>query len=133
MADTKSTVAQEPQLTVERSSDYRMYYANNIQFESTAWDVKFTFGHLDVVSAPAHIKNECSITIPWQQAKLALFWLRLHVEVAEAEIRAKIPLRKDLLPQQLPGELPISTTDTLSADRFREIYERLREEFLKTV
>ncbi len=133
---TDSTPKTEPAApaSVERATDFRTYYANNLYIESTAWDLKLTFGHLDRATAPLLTKNDCSVTIPWPQAKLALFWIGLHVEMAEGEVGQKIPIRKDLLPQPLPDKLPDAVeADTAGAQRFREIYDKLRAEFLKTV
>jgi len=126
---TPKPIPTEAPSAAERSTDFRTYYANNILFESTAWDMKLTFGHIDRATAPLLVMNDCSVTIPWPQAKLALFWLRLHVEMAEAEIEGKIPIRKDLLPLELPETL--SGLDEVAAQRFREVYQRIRAEFLK--
>jgi hypothetical protein len=132
MAQKSSTTEAGP--IAERAADFTTRYANNIFFESTAWDLKLTFGHIEQVSDPTTIQHDFAVTIPWPQAKLALFWLRLHVEMAEAEVRAKIPIREDLLPQELPAKLPEPLeADPASAKRFREIYERLRAEFLKSL
>ncbi|MGA9721239.1 MAG: hypothetical protein WBQ86_02195 [Candidatus Binatus sp.] len=130
---TEPTEKPTPPSQVERAADFRTYYANNVYIESTAWDLKITFGQLDRATAPLLVKNECSVTLPWPQAKLALFWIALHVEMAEAEVGQKIPVRKDLWPQELPEKLPDNVeTDAAAAERFRRIYNRLREEFLKT-
>ncbi len=131
----KPNPAPAPAPTIERSTDFHSYYANNILFESTAWDMKLTFGHIDNASVtPLLIKNDCSVTIPWPQAKLALFWLRLHVEGAEAEVGVKIPIRKDLLPGELPEHLPgLAQENDPRVKMFREIYNKLRAEFLKTL
>ncbi len=131
---TEPTEKPNPPASVERAADFRTYYANNVYIESTAWDLKITFGHLDRATAPLLVKNECSVTLPWPQAKLALFWIALHVEMAEAEVGQKIPVRKDLWPQELPEKLPDNIeADAAGAQRFRKIYNKLREEFLKTV
>jgi hypothetical protein len=124
---------QKPAATqqVERAADFTTRYANNVYFESTAWDIKLTFGHVEQATDPVVIKHDFAVTIPWPQAKLTLFWLRLHVETAEAEIGAKIPIRKDLLPAELPKSE--SGQDDPTMKKFREIYERLRTEFLATV
>jgi hypothetical protein len=116
---------------VEKAADFTTKYANNIYFESTAWDVKLTFGHVEHTADPFVIKHDFAVTIPWPQAKLTLFWLRLHVELAEAEIGMKIPIRKDLLPAELPQ--PESGQEDPAMKTFREIYERVRTEFLATV
>jgi hypothetical protein len=133
MTDTgKKTIPATEQPSVEWSTEFRAYYSNNVNYESTAWDMKLTFGHIERATAPVLVKNDCSVTIPWPQAKLALFWLRLHVEMAEAEIAGKIPIRKDLLPPELPEQTP-EVLEEPNMQRFREVYERLRAEFLKAV
>ncbi|MFZ1887297.1 MAG: hypothetical protein WAU33_04645 [Candidatus Binataceae bacterium] len=120
--------------TIERAADFTVRYANNIYFESTAWDIKLTFGHIEQAIDPVVVKHDFAVTIPWPQAKLALFWLRLHVEMAEAEVGVKIPIRKDVLPAELPEEFPEPLNkDVSAAKRFREIYEKLRREFLATL
>ena len=131
---TNTDKAQTSPQTIERATDFTTHYANYIYFESTAWDMKLTFGHIEQTSAPALIKQDFAVTIPWPQAKLALFWLRLHVEMAEAEVGAKIPIRRDLVPAELPEELPEPLQqDEAAMERFRETYERLRREFIKTL
>jgi hypothetical protein len=132
MTDTDKP--QTPPQTTERAADFTTRYANSIYYESTAWDLKLTFGHVEQITAPAVIKQDFAVTIPWPQAKLALFWLRLHVEMAEAEVGAKIPIRKDLVPADLPEELPEPLQeDKVAMERFRETYGRLRREFIKTL
>jgi hypothetical protein len=133
-AAVKSPIPPTSKPAVERSTDFPTYYSNNIVYESTAWDIKLTFGHIEQATAPVLTRNDCSVTIPWPLAKLLLFWIRLHVESAEVEIAGKIPIRKDLLPPELPDRLPEELeADPANAKRFREIYERLRADFLKTV
>jgi len=122
-----------PAPQIERASDFTTSYANNIYYESTAWDMKLTFGHVDQATGTVVIKHDFAVSIPWPLAKLALFWLRLHVETAEAEV-GKIPIRKDLVPVELPKfEQHEKEDDPAAAKRFREIYERLRTEFLATL
>ena len=125
---------QAPQ-QVERTQDFRDYYANSIFYESTAWDMKLTLGHIDQATGPRLVvKNDCSVTIPWPHAKLAIFWLRMHVELAEAEVNNKIPIRKDLIPPELPERLSEQLeANPASAKQFREVYNRIRAEFLATL
>jgi len=93
--------------------------------------MKITFGHVERATDPVVIRHDFAVTIPWPQAKLALFWLRLHVETTEAEVGAKIPIRKDLIPPELP-QVDAQKEDA-AMKQFREIYERLRTEFLASV
>jgi len=120
--------------TNERAADFTNRYANTIYYESTASDIKLVFGHVELATDPVKIQNDFAVTIPWTQAKLALFWLRLHIELVEADLDSKIPIRKDMLPAQLPERFPEPMQeDDPRTRRFREIYERLRREFLVTV
>jgi len=116
----------------ERTENFVSSYANSVLFEGSAWDLKLIFGQLDQSATPNVVKQHLAVTLPWPQAKLALFWLRAQVEAAEATVNAKIPIRKDLLPQELPPLTEEQEKDP-EAKRFREWYEKAREEFLKTV
>src|SRR5208283_935789 len=92
------TTTAPPQLKYERTTDFLNTYANNAYFESSAWDFRIIFGQLDQSSLPEPaIKQNVAITIPWAQAKLALYWIRLHVEANEIQ-NGKILIRADLLP-----------------------------------
>jgi hypothetical protein len=122
----------KPPESFKRADDFTTKYANNIYIESTAWDLKLTFGHVEQSTEPVLVTHDFAVTIPWSQAKLILFWLRLHVETAETEIRAKIPIRQDLIPIELP-KLEPGQEDDPKMMQFREIYERLRAEFLATL
>ncbi len=135
MTDTETKPqSSTPQQIVERAPNFTAFYSNNIYFESTAWDMKLTFGHIDQATGTVVIKNDCSVTIPWPQAKLALFWLRLHVELAEAEVGVKIPIRKDLYPAELPEKLPEPAMENdPKMTVFRETYNRRRAEFLASL
>ena len=133
MTDTdNSPKTPTAQPKIERADDFTTRYANNIYFESTAWDLKITFGHVEQATGQVVIRHDFAVTIPWPQAKLAIFWLRLHVEAAEAEVGAKIPIRKDLIPADLPPPEPTEDDDP-ALRRFRETYERLRKEFVATI
>jgi hypothetical protein len=126
----KSPASPPPQF--ERAPDFTTKYANNLYFESTAWDMKITFGHVEQATGAVVIRHDFAVTIPWPQAKLALFWLRLHVETAEDEVGTKIPIRKDLIPVELLQPDAQAENDP-AMKRFREIYERLRREFIATL
>lgn len=118
-----------PQQLVERSNDFTDRYANNINFESTAWDLRLTFGHIDQATNQLVVKQDFAVTIPWPQAKLALFYLRLHVETAEAELGVKIPIRKDLIPPEVLNLEGMQDTDPATI-RLRALWGKIRAEFL---
>ena len=131
MADD-STNQQPGAMQSTRSSDFSSIYANNVFFEASAWDLKIIFGELDQSSGTASIQQRAAVTIPWPQAKLMSFWLRVQVELAEATVKAKIPIRPDLLPAELPALTAEQQSDS-SAIEFHEIYQRIRADFLASL
>lgn len=112
----------------ERIDDFASSYANNVNYEQTAWDLKLIFGQVDGNVVRQHL----AVTIPWPQAKLAAFWLRVQVESAEAYVGAKIPIRKDLIPAELPSLTPEQEKDP-AWRAFYELYSKAREDFIATL
>jgi hypothetical protein len=132
MSTNESPAATSPTLQFKRTENFSSTYANSIIFDSTAWDLRMIFGQLDQEAGVAVAKQHLAVTIPWPQAKLMLFWLRLQVEAAELAVGIKIPIRRDLLPQE-PPDLTPEQENALGAKEIRELYLKLREEFLRTI
>jgi hypothetical protein len=72
-----------------------------------------------------------AITIPWAQAKLALYYLRLQVAAMEMQ-SGKIPIRRDLIPPE-PPELKPEQEAIPGSRELRELILKIREEFLTTL
>ena len=53
-------------------------YANNFIFEPSVWDLKLMFGQLGQHDGVAEVDWHTEITIPWLQAKLVAYFLRLQ-------------------------------------------------------
>src|SRR5260370_42525715 len=106
MADDAS---QSPKIEIEHSKSFISLYANHVLFHPTAWDLKILFGQVENRSGTDVVTQDAAITIPWAQAKLALFYLRAQVEVMEM-LSGKIPLRKDLLPADVRPLTPEQQT-----------------------
>ncbi len=122
-----------PPIKYERAENFTTYYANSVLYESSAWDIKLILGQIDQAAQPTTtVKQQLAVTIPWPQAKLALFWLRFQVEAAEASVGAKIPIRKDLLPVEPPPLKPEEENDPATKQAY-ELYLKLRNEFVATV
>ena len=118
-------------ITVERADNFVSIYSNNVVFEPTAWDLKITFGQLDLVSGKGIARQQVAITIPWAQAKLALYYLRLQVEAMEIQ-SGKIPIRRDLIPPEPPPLTPEQEAIPGSRE-LREIVLKAREEFIASL
>ena len=134
MADDKS-IPELPAvapLPYKRAENFISYYANNFILEGNAWDLKIIFGALDKDESGKDIaRQQLAVTVPWAQAKLALYWLRLQVLATEIQ-QGKIPIRKDLIPPEPPV---LSDDDLKNPDsvRIHEMVIKMREEFLATL
>jgi hypothetical protein len=127
----EATAQPSAALKYERTDNFISAYANNAFFEPSAWDLKIIFGQLDQSPAGITIKQNIAVTIPWAQAKLALYWLRLQIEATEMDI-GKIPLRKDLIPPEPPPLTPEQENNP-DAKKMHELVRKLREEFIASL
>ncbi|MGH9345483.1 MAG: DUF3467 domain-containing protein [Terriglobia bacterium] len=85
MADEQlSAAAQTPPLKVVRDEDFASLYANNIQFELSAWDFRLLFGELDQIDGAAIIRQHTAMTIPWSSVKLLIYFLQANLSIYEA-------------------------------------------------
>ncbi len=72
-------------LLFRRDDDFASLYANNIQFETSAWDFKIIFGQLDQRDNKSSVDQHTSITIPWPTAKLMAYFLAVNVLLHQRE------------------------------------------------
>ncbi len=73
------------------SIELSVEYANNVMFEPTIWDLKLIFGEWSGRSQS--VEYHTSVTIPWAQAKLMLYYLQANVAAHEAaNEKIKIPV-----------------------------------------
>ena len=79
-----SPTAQQPQLNVAQTEDYREYYANSVQVRVSVWDFQLVFG-LALSESPDHvtIRNHQAIFLSPQQAKA--LWNVLGQNLAQYE------------------------------------------------
>jgi hypothetical protein len=68
--------------------------------ESSNWDLKVTFGHLEQSLGPNEVTQTTAITIPWAQAKVFHYFLTLHLIAHETE------LGRLVIPSGIIGEFP---------------------------
>ena len=85
----------------ERDEDFASLYANNVQFETSVWDLKIIFGQLDQSRPSGRVDQHTAITLPWLQAKIMAFYLSANVALYEAD-NGKIQIPLSLQPQPLP-------------------------------
>lgn len=124
-ANTAANIA-DTQMALRRAEDFVSRYANNIQFESSAFDLKVVFGLLDQSGAPkfekASVEQHTAISLSWIEVKLLIFFLQLHLDGYEAENgKVKIPINA------LPAEPPAALPPQFDTPESRESLERIRK------
>src|SRR5947209_3194715 len=70
---------------IRRNEDFGTFYANNVRFESSLWDLKIIFGQLDQSSRPNAIEQHTAMTVTWVQAKLMAYYLEVNLAVFETD------------------------------------------------
>jgi uncharacterized protein DUF3467 len=117
--NTTSSPPPAPALVFDRMEGFTSLYANNVIFEGNAWDLKMKFGQVELIEGQTHIKLNAEISIPWAQAKLLIYWLRLQVESMEIQ-SGKIAIRRDILPPEPPALSPedVENPDSVKMHEF---------------
>jgi hypothetical protein len=82
-------------------------YANNTRFESSVWDLRLLFGQY----RQGEIDWHTSVTLPWQQAKLMMYYLRLNIAFYES---SGGPL--EVPPTMKPSQPTFPTDEELQTD-----------------
>lgn len=111
------------------SNEVAAEYANNTMFEPTIWDLKLIFGEYSGRSQS--IEYHTSITVPWAQAKLMLYYLQANV-VAHEVANGKIKIPETVMPPEWPPPTPEQAKDPKSQEVF-EALRNLREQFLDSL
>jgi len=120
-----------PTTKIKRIEDFLSYYANNVQFEQTAFDLKITFGELDQSGSEICVEQRAAVTIPWAQAKLMIYYLQGQVAAHELET-GKIKIRNDLVPAPIPSLTPEQAKHPIAED-LMELLKTLREQFISNL
>jgi hypothetical protein len=69
----------------ERDEDFISFYANNIQFEMSAWDLKMVFGQLNQARQPMSVEQHSSLTLAWAHAKVTAYFMVVNVIAQQAQ------------------------------------------------
>ena len=116
---------------IRRSDDFYQTYANNIQLEISAWDLKIIFGTLEQHEGKVTIEQHTAVTIPWMQAKLLIYFLQINLAAYEAEA-GKVKILPRLLPMA-PPPLSQEMQSNLPAKELSDAIQRLYEQFNSTL
>ncbi len=104
-------------------------YANNTMFEPTVWDLKLIFGEYSARSQSIEVHT--SITIPWAQAKLMLYYLQANVAAHEV-VHGKIKIPDAVVPPEWPPLTPEQALDPKAQKTFETLQE-VRKQFLDSL
>jgi hypothetical protein len=121
-----------PPVVVERTANFVSTYANSAIIEGTAWDLKVTFGQIDQVAGQPLIKQHLAVSIPWAQAKLAVYWLQVQIIAHELDLGKKIAIRPDTVPS-VPLPLTPEQQSNPIMHKYIEAVTKLREEFIASL
>jgi hypothetical protein len=85
------------QVLYVREEDFEALYANNVLSEASVWDLKVIFGILDQSVQPNRVMQHTSINLPWTQAKVLSYFLRILLAVHELQ-NGKISIPAAIVP-----------------------------------
>lgn len=119
-------------LVRRRGHEFVSRYANNVQLESSAFDLKLVFGLLDQSGAQnletPSVDQHTAMSLSWTEVKLLIFFLQLHLAGYEAENgKVKVPIAA--LPPEPPSVLP-AQFDTPQGRQGIELIRQMRAQFL---
>jgi hypothetical protein len=111
----------------KRSPDFVKYYANNVRFETSAWDLLMTFGELAgnlPDGAGSVVEQKVAIRMSWAQAKVMAIFLAINVADHEISHGAeRVPAFVFGTPLKHLGDKDLTLQD-MFADIIKAINER---------
>jgi hypothetical protein len=116
--------------TFVRTNDFVSRYSNNLRFETYGSDLKLIFGSSDQATGKEIIEQHTAVTISWQQAKLAIYYLQVQLVLYEAQA-GPVKLHPVARPQAFPNEVPEASKDDPRAEEILQFLRILRERVLK--
>ena len=114
-----------PATEFRRSEDFVSVYANNVLFQPSVWDLKMFLGEVDFAGGKTIVEQHTAVSLPWMQAKVLAYWLRVNIEFYEIN-NGKIPVHPSVLPprpQDIPAELQNDPRSKASWDALTRLYQ----------
>jgi hypothetical protein len=112
------------------TEDFAAVYANNVNFETTAFDLKILFGELNQSFEPLTVDQHTSVTMSWMEAKLLKHFLDIQLAVFEMT-SGKIAIPEAILPPEPPRP---TEEDSKTEPKSQMIYDtimKLRKDFIE--
>ncbi|HXM22279.1 MAG TPA: hypothetical protein VN948_13565 [Terriglobales bacterium] len=128
MPDVPEQQLKEQPIKLVRHENFESWYANNVQYHPSEWDLKLIFGELDWRDNSMLIQQHTAISVTWLQAKIMLYFLTIQVGVHEmSQGKIQIP------PGVAPTEPPLPSGDLENnpfAMQVHDYLKRMREQFM---
>jgi hypothetical protein len=134
-AQTKIPIGAPPsaaKVEFKRDEDFVSRYANNLQFESSVWDLKLIFGLLDLHDAEKPtIEQHTSISLAWPEVKICLYLIQIHLALYE-KVNGKIKVPAAGIPSDVPEVIPPQFDNPKGREGI-ELVRKMRAEFLASL
>jgi hypothetical protein len=119
---------QKPQLQFTRHENFESWYANNLQYIPSEWDLKVVFGEIEPQrDGSIIVQQHTAIVQSWLQAKLMHYFLTLQLAVYELA-HGTIPVPPSVMPPE-PTPPEGDLKDDPAAQRVYEYIKKTREAF----
>jgi len=120
------------QLEFRHADNFVRRYANNVQFELTAWDLTIVFGELrqnqpGQQAGKPIVEQHTSITISWPEVKLLCAYLQVNIAAHELD-DGKVTVSPRVFP--VPPPIPDEQANNPSAQAIRNLLLKLRDQVL---
>ena len=91
MSETKTALLSKAE-GILKDDEFQDFFANNTLLHSSLWDLRILFGQVDQTLEGGAAVYKASVSIPWPQVKVFVYFLRLHLSGYEARNgRIRIP------------------------------------------
>lgn len=121
--ESKATASNKP----HRAQDFFEIYANNVNFESSVWDLKLILAVLDQDPNSPPFKQLGSVHVPWMQAKIMAYYLLMNIVFHEAS-NGPIDVVRSVAPPNIEDFLNTTYPGDEKAKAMGERVNRLRAE-----
>ena len=111
----------------EENDEMTVDYANNTMFEPTIWDLKLIFGEYS--QRTQSVEYHTSITVPWLQAKMILYFLQANIAAHEA-VYGKVRIPPEATPPEWTAPTPEQAESQPKSQEIFETLKKLRQQFL---
>ncbi|HEY3929142.1 MAG TPA: DUF3467 domain-containing protein [Candidatus Koribacter sp.] len=107
---------------VRQAPDMRYTYANNVYFDTSAFDVKMMFGEMRRDSTSVFIRQDTSVTMTWEEAKITAIYLALNV-IGHEDTHGPLCLKEGVRPAAVSADearLPLREFFEVALRRYRD-------------